>query len=92
MILLYAIVFALIALNLKILMTQKELDSELKNLTAQSIKIATEQSNRFDVLTEKITALETVINSGEVSPEVKASLVELRTAQDDLDAVIPDAP
>lgn len=83
---------AIIALEIKIIMNTKELDAELKKLTTQSRKIATEQANRFDVLTAKITALEEAINAGEVSPEVTASLAELKTAQEELDAAIPDAP
>lgn len=76
-----------------ILMKQTELEQELKQLTTQSSKIAAEQSARFDVLTAKIAELEAAIQAGgDVTQEVTDALAELKTAQQSLDDMIPDAP
>jgi len=76
----------------QIIMNQQELAAGIKNLTAQQGKIAKEQSDRFDVLTAKIKALEDAINAGEVLPEVTTAFTELQTAAQALDDAIPDAP
>lgn len=77
----------------EIVMTQAELTAALDNKTTQIVKVAKEQSDRFDVLTAKITALEEAINNGgTVSPAVETALNAVTAALDNLDAAIPDAP
>lgn len=74
-------------------MKQAELAAALKDLTAQTGKVAKEQSDRFDALSAKITELEKVIAEGaEVSTEVTEALAEVKTALQTLDDAIPDAP
>ena len=74
-------------------MKQAELAAALKDLTAQSGKIAKEQSDRFDALTAKINELTAIIEAGdEVTAEVTAALAEVKTALQSLDDVVPDAP
>lgn len=77
----------------EIVMTQAELTAALDNKTTQIVKVAKEQSDRFDTLTAKITALEEAINNGgAVSPAVETALNAVTAALDNLDAAIPDAP
>lgn len=77
----------------RIVMTQAELTAALDRMTAQTGKVAKEQSDRFDVLTTRIDELTKVIEAGgDVSPEVTTALAAAQTALDNLDAAIPDAP
>lgn len=74
-------------------MTQTELAAALKSLTEQEGKIAKEQSDRFDVLTQKIADLTAAVNTaGNVSTEVTDALAGLQAAAQSLDDAIPDAP
>lgn len=79
-------------LTIKQYMNQQELKVELDKLTNQSKKIAAEQSARYDDLVDKIKALEDAIANGEVRDDVKVAFDELKTSQQALDDVIPDAP
>src|SRR5678816_76663 len=76
----------------QVIMNQQELAAGIKTLTAQQGKIAKEQSDRFDVLTAKIDALEKAIAAGDVQPEVTTAFTELQAAAQSLDDAIPDAP
>lgn len=77
----------------KLIMTQQELAALLDTKTTQIIKVAKEQSDRFDVLSTRIKELEDAINAGgAVSPEVELAVTNVGTALDELDAAIPDAP
>lgn len=77
----------------RIVMNQIELTAALDKLTAQTGKIAKEQSDRFDALTKTIQDLKDVIAAGgDVTPEVTAALANTQAALDSLDAAIPDAP
>lgn len=74
-------------------MTSTQLDEALDKMTAQTGKIALEQSTRFDALTEAIEELNAVIASGgSVTPATEAKQAALQVALDNLDAAIPDAP
>lgn len=74
-------------------MTQQELAALLDTKTTQIIKVAKEQSDRFDVLSTRIKELEDAINNGgAVSPEVEAAVTNVTNALNTLDEAIPDAP
>ncbi len=77
-----------------IIMTQKELATRLKALTAKDGKIAAEQATRFDKLSADFQALKDSINSGDapVSQDVADNLTELETSMQALDDTIPDPP
>lgn len=72
--------------------TQEQIAAELKALKAQQNKIAKEQSDRFDAQGLKIAALEEAIRNQPVIAEVETALAELKTATQELDDTIPDAP
>src|ERR1017187_6473195 len=80
------------AMEARIVMTNKELETALNNQTTQIGKIAKEQNDRFVVLTKEVADLTDKINAGDVTPEVAAALVSTQAALDSLDAAIPDAP
>lgn len=82
----------LLLMEARLLMTQKELADALDKLTAQTGKVAKEQSDRFDSLSAEIKRLTEIINAGEVTPEVTAALGNVQSALDTLDQAIPDAP
>ncbi len=73
-------------------MTQQQIADGLKQLTAQSAKIAGEQSARFDTLTARIKELSDALDNGNATAEVETAFTNLQTAQQALDDVIPDAP
>jgi len=74
------------------MLTQTEITAALERMTAQTGKIAKEQSDRFDVLTAKIAELTALIEAGPVTPALEAALAATQAALDSLDAAIPDAP
>jgi seryl-tRNA synthetase len=76
----------------KIIMNQQELAAGLKAIQTQVGKVATEQANRFDALTAKVTELQAAIDAGTVTPEVTDAMTGVQTALQTLDDVIPDAP
>ncbi len=73
-------------------MKTAELAAALDALTLQEGKIAKEQSDRFDVLTQKIKDLTDAIGNADVDPTVVTALAGLQAAADSLDQSIPDAP
>lgn len=72
--------------------TQAELAEELRKLNAQQLKIAKEQSDRFDAQTEAIRVLTEKLEAGELTEEVKAALAAVKETTQALDDTIPDAP
>lgn len=74
-------------------MNQQELAKALDALTAQSAKIAKEQSDRFDACTAAIKDLTDKLNAGgDVTPEVATALSNVQASMQSLDDAIPDAP
>lgn len=89
----HAILRRLAEMERKILMTQDQLETALNNQTTQIGKIAKEQSDRFDALTETIRLLnEQISQGGPVTPGVETAQANVQSALDNLDAAIPDAP
>lgn len=74
-------------------MTAQQLEDALDKMTTQAGKIAKEQSDRFDALTQAIKDLnDQIAAGGGVTPGVEAKQAALQTALDSMDAAIPDAP
>ena len=78
--------------NKTIMQTQAERAASLNKLNQQKLKIAKEQSDRFDAVTARIKELEDAIANATVTDEVKTAFAGLQEAADALDATIPDAP
>ncbi len=70
----------------KIMATQKDMAEEMKATTEQLKKVAGESRT----LIEKIAALQTVIESGPVSPELQAAWDEVKAQAKVTDDVVPD--
>jgi len=74
-------------------MTQAELAEGLLAIQTQVGKVATEQSDRFDALSQTIAELEAIIAAGaDATPAVVAALDAVKTSLQALDDTIPDAP
>lgn len=75
----------------RLIMTQTELSAALDKMTAQTGKIAKEQSDRFDTLTAEIEKLKKLIEEGAVKEEVQRAFENVQAALNNMDAAIPDA-
>jgi hypothetical protein len=75
-----------------IVITQTELATGLRTITAQQGKIATEQASKSDALLKEIADLKKVIDDGAVAADLESAFNDVKAAAQALDDVIPDPP